>query len=129
MTARNIQNEAKAKGLPWDMAKGYDTFLPLSQAISKTSLRNPYASEIWLKVNGEVRQCDSPGLMLFRLPRILHEISKVMTLEKDDIVLTGTPKGVGPVVHGDLIEAGIRNEEGTDIPHGNITAHVEDAKH
>lgn len=108
MTARNAQNEAKKKGLPWDIAKGFDTFLPVGAVIPKTSIPDPHDIELFLKVNGETRQDASTNLMLFRLPRLLSEISKVMTLEPGDLVLTGTPAGVGRVVPGDVMRAGVR---------------------
>ena len=108
MTARNVQDEAKKKGLPWSIAKGFDTFLPISNPIPKSSLTDPYAAELWLSVDGQMKQNDSVGLMLFRLPRILSDISRVMKLEPGDIVLTGTPKGVGPVTSGQVMRAGIR---------------------
>ncbi|KAK4097547.1 hypothetical protein N658DRAFT_500354 [Parathielavia hyrcaniae] len=108
MTARNIQNEAKKKGLPWDISKGFDTFLPLSSVIGKAAIPDPHNIELYLTINGKVRQSDSTELMLFRIPRILGDISKVMTLEPGDIVLTGTPKGVGRVAPGDVMRAGIR---------------------
>src|SRR3569833_3367908 len=96
MTARYIQNEAKKKGLPWDISKGFDTFLPISNIIPKSAIPEPHNIEQWLTVNNEVRQQDSTELLLFRIPRHLRDISKVMKLEKGDIILTGTPKGVGP---------------------------------
>ncbi|MCJ1478489.1 hypothetical protein MMC13_007169 [Lambiella insularis] len=108
MTGRNVQEEAKKKGLPWSIAKGFDTFLPISDYIPKTSIPDPHNVGLYLTVNGEVRQSDSTELMLFRIPRQLSDISKVMTLEKGDIVLTGTPKGVGPVSVGDVMKAGIK---------------------
>ena len=108
MTARNAQNEAKKKGLPWDIAKGFDTFLPVSEIIDKSAIPDPHNVELYLTVNNEHRQADNTELMLFRIPRILSDISKVMTLEKGDIVLTGTPKGVGPVVPGDVMRAGLK---------------------
>jgi 2-keto-4-pentenoate hydratase/2-oxohepta-3-ene-1,7-dioic acid hydratase in catechol pathway len=88
MTARNVQNEAKKKGLPWDIAKGFDTFLPISNIIQKSAIPDPHNVEIYLTVNGKVQQQDSTELMLFRIPRILSDISKVMTLEEGDIVNT-----------------------------------------
>ncbi|MCJ1485044.1 hypothetical protein MMC06_005217 [Schaereria dolodes] len=108
MTARNAQDEAKKKGLPWSIAKGFDTFLPISNFISRTSIPDPHNVELYLTVNGEIKQKDNTELMLFRIPRQLSDISKVMTLEKGDIVLTGTPKGVGPVNVGDVMRAGIK---------------------
>ncbi|KFY19013.1 hypothetical protein V491_04626 [Pseudogymnoascus sp. VKM F-3775] len=107
LSARNMQDEAKAKGLPWSIAKGFDTFLPLSNTIPKSAIADPHAAEVWLSVNGEKKQDDSTGLMVFRIPRILSDISKVMKLRRGDIVLTGTPKGVGSVKPGDVMTAGI----------------------
>jgi acylpyruvate hydrolase len=108
MTARNVQNEAKKKGLPWDIAKGFDTFLPVSEIIAKSRIPDPHNVELYLTVNNEHRQADSTELMLFRILRILSDISKVVTLEKGDIVLTGTPKGVGRVVPGYIMRAGLK---------------------
>ncbi|KAM3086742.1 hypothetical protein ACMFMG_000867 [Clarireedia jacksonii] len=126
MTARNTQNEAKKKGLPWDIAKGFDTFLPMSNIIPKSAIPNPHKAELYLTVNNEHRQADSTELMLFRIPRILSDISKVMTLEKGDIVLTGTPKGVGPVVPGDVMRAGIK-VDGKELEEGKIEVVVEES--
>ncbi|KAK1830294.1 hypothetical protein QBC39DRAFT_354094 [Podospora conica] len=127
MTARNIQNEAKKKGLPWDISKGFDTFLPMSKTIEKALIPDPHKIELYLTVNGEVRQNDSTELMLFRIPRVLSDISKVMTLEPGDIVITGTPKGVGPVVPGDVMRAGIRID-GKELEEAKIEVGVEESK-
>lgn len=126
MTARNTQNEAKRKGLPWDIAKGFDTFLPVSRVVPKAAIPDPHAIELYLTVNGEARQRDSTELMLFQLPRLLSDISKVMTLERGDIVLTGTPKGVGPVVPGDVMRAGIR-VGGRELEEAKIEVAVEES--
>jgi len=126
MTARNAQNEAKKKGLPWSISKGFDTFLPISQIIPKSAIPNPHNVEIYLTVNDKVRQNDSTNLMLFQIPRMLSDISKVMTLEKGDIVITGTPKGVGSVVPGDIMRAGIK-VEGKEIEEGKIEVGVEES--
>ncbi|KAL2023473.1 hypothetical protein VTK56DRAFT_2469 [Thermocarpiscus australiensis] len=126
MTARNVQNEAKKKGLPWDISKGFDTFLPMSNLISKVAIPDPHTIELYLTVNGKVQQNDSTELMLFRIPRILGDISKVMTLEPGDIVLTGTPKGVGPVVPGDVMRAGIR-VDGKELEEAKIEVAVEES--
>jgi len=127
LTGRNVQEAAKKAGLPWTIAKGFDTFLPISEEIPKSRIADPHKCRIWLKVNGETKQDDSTGLMLFRVPRILKDISRVMTLEEGDLVLTGTPKGVGPIVAGDLVTAGIE-VDGKEIPEGRIEIRVEDAE-
>lgn len=126
MTARNVQNEAKKKGLPWDISKGFDTFLPLSNIIPKSAIPDPHNVEIYLSVNGQIKQQDSTELLLFRIPRVLSDISKVMTLQQGDIVLTGTPKGVGPVVPGDVMRAGIR-VGGKEIEEAKIEIPVEES--
>lgn len=125
MTARNVQNEAKKKGLPWSIAKGFDTFLPVSAIIPKFAIPDPHAVELYLTVNGESKQADSTDLMLFQIPRILSDISRVMTLEKGDIVLTGTPKGVGSVKPGDVMVAGVR-VGGKEVEEGRIEVAVEE---
>src|SRR3569833_683984 len=126
MTARNIQNEAKKKGLPCDISKGFDTFLPISNIIPKSAIPDPHNIELWLTVNNEVRQQDSTELLLFRIPFLLSDISKVMKLEKGDIILTGTPKGVGPVVPGDVMRAGIR-VNGKELDEAKLEVPVEES--
>lgn len=125
MTARNTQDEAKKKGLPWSIAKGFDTFLPMSNYIPKTAIPDPHNVELWLSVNDEVKQKDSTQLMLFPIPRILAEISQCMTLEQGDVVLTGTPKGVGSVVVGDVVKTGLR-VDGKDVEEGRIEVEVQE---
>jgi acylpyruvate hydrolase len=126
MTARNAQNESKKKGLPWSICKGFDTFLPLSKVIDKAAIPDPHKIELYLSVNGEMHQNDSTELMLFQIPRMLSDISKVMTLEPGDIVLTGTPKGVGPVVPGDIMRAGIKID-GKELEDAKIEVGVEES--
>ncbi|KAN0074024.1 hypothetical protein V8E54_007961 [Elaphomyces granulatus] len=125
MTARNVQDEAKRKGLPWSIAKGFDTFLPISLPISKSRIPDPHDVDLSLSVGGELRQADSTGLMLFRIPRQLADISRVMTLEPGDIVLTGTPKGVGEVKERDIMKATIA-VRGEELEEGTIRIEVKD---
>lgn len=108
MTGRNVQDEAKKKGLPWSIAKGFDTFLPIAGPIPKSAIPDPHNAHLSLSVNDQVKQSDATDLMLFRIPRILADISKVMTLGKGDIILTGTPKGVGQVTTGDVMKAALK---------------------
>ncbi len=107
LTARNVQNEASRKGLPWSISKGFDTFLPLSPIISKDIITDPSNVTLKLSVNGESKQDDSTSLMLFPLQKILSYTSTIMTLQKGDIILTGTPKGVGPLIPGDHVSCAI----------------------
>lgn len=107
MTARNVQDEAKRKGLPWSIAKGFDTFCPISNLIPKSAIPDPHNAFLRLSVGDQVRQADNTNLMLYQIPRQLADISRVMTLEEGDLVLTGTPKGVGQVKHGEVMKAEI----------------------
>lgn len=127
MTARSIQDAAKKNGLPWTTAKGFDTFLPLSSVIPKSSITDPHDVELFLSVNGEKRQDDSTSLMIFRIPTILSYITRVMVLEKGDLVLTGTPKGVGSVNVGDVMRAGIR-VGGKELEQGRVEVGVNERK-
>ncbi|KIX02613.1 uncharacterized protein Z518_08555 [Rhinocladiella mackenziei CBS 650.93] len=125
LTARNVQDEAKKKGLPWTIAKGFDTFLPISHEIPVDRIPDPHNVLLWLSVNGEMRQKDNTNLMLFNIPRMLSDISKVMTLEEGDIVLTGTPKGVGPLKGGDLVKCGLE-ADGREVVEARIEVEVVD---
>lgn len=125
LTARNIQDEAKKKGLPWTIAKGFDTFCPISSFIPKSSIPDPHSAHLWLSINNSVKQSDSTELMLFRIPRLVSEVSRVMSLEKGDLVLTGTPKGVGEVREGEVMKCGIQ-VGGEDVREGYIEVRVEE---
>ncbi|XP_007937709.1 acylpyruvase FAHD1, mitochondrial [Orycteropus afer afer] len=107
MTARDVQEECKRKGLPWTLAKGFATSCPVSAFVPKEKVPDPHKLRLWLKVNGELRQEGETAAMIFSIPHIISYVSKIMTLEEGDIVLTGTPKGVGPVKENDEIQAGI----------------------
>ncbi|EWC45837.1 hypothetical protein DRE_04844 [Drechslerella stenobrocha 248] len=123
MTARNVQDEAKKKGLPWSAAKGFDTFTVLSEFIPRSKIPDPHDAELYLSINDTIRQQDSTNLMLFQIPRLLAHISQIMTIEEGDVVLTGTPKGVGPVKVGENIKAGIKIQ-GVELDEGKIDVAV-----
>ncbi|KAE8660156.1 Acylpyruvase FAHD1 [Hibiscus syriacus] len=107
MTAREIQSVAKSAGLPWTVAKGQDTFTPISSVFPKSMAPDPDNLELWLKVDGEIRQKGSTKDMIFKIPYLISYISSIMTLFDGDVILTGTPQGVGPVKVGQKITAGI----------------------
>lgn len=107
MTARSLQQEAKKAGEPWTVSKGYDTFCPMSDFIPLDAIKDPYNVELWCSVNGEERQRGNTKDMIFDVAHLISHISSIMTLNTNDVILTGTPAGVGPVKHGDLIKAGI----------------------
>lgn len=107
VTARDLQAKAKKAGKPWAAAKGYDTFAPISDGVPASKVPNPQGLEIWLKVNGQYRQKSCTGMLMFSIPEIVSHVSGIMSLEPGDIIATGTPEGVGPMVSGDIVEAGI----------------------
>jgi acylpyruvate hydrolase len=107
VTARRWQREAKAKGLPWTLAKSADSFLPMSRFIRREEVHDPQRLWLWLKVNGQLRQRGCTVDMVHDIASLVHYASRWMTLEEGDIILTGTPAGVGPLLHGDIVEAGI----------------------
>jgi len=111
MTARDLQDAAKKSGLPWSESKGFDTFAPVGPSALTPAEFDHHGRRIWLKVNGEVRQDGNTDGMLYPVERIISAVSGVMTLVEDDILMTGTPSGVGPVAPGDEIEAGIEGME------------------
>ncbi|PKI65059.1 hypothetical protein CRG98_014528, partial [Punica granatum] len=94
-------------GLPWTVAKGQDTFTPISSVLDKSMVPDPDNLELWLKVDDEIRQKGSTKDMIFKIPHLISHISTIMTLFEGDVILTGTPKGVGPVKVGQKVTAGI----------------------
>jgi len=107
MTARDWQSEAKKKGQPWSLAKGFDTSCPISGFIDKTEIKNHNEIDIWLKVNGETRQSGNTKDMIFPIEHLISYASRFFTLEPGDLLLTGTPAGVSKLNPGDVITAGI----------------------
>ncbi|MDG6220913.1 MAG: fumarylacetoacetate hydrolase family protein [Candidatus Thermoplasmatota archaeon] len=107
ITARDLQSVAKNKGQPWTISKGYDGFAPMSIPVPKNQVGSIGELAISLEVNGQKRQSGNTRDMLFKPSYLISWISKVMTLEKGDIIATGTPAGVGPVEPGDKVAARI----------------------
>lgn len=107
MTLRDVQDSLKKKGLPWEIAKGFDTSCPLSDFVPAANVADPQQLTIRLLLNGEERQNGSTGLMITSVARIISYLSGIFTLEEGDLILTGTPAGVGKVVAGDRLEASI----------------------
>lgn len=107
VTARDIQAEAKKKGLSWAVPKGFDTFAPLGPKIVRVDEIDLEDCELWLKINDEYKQRGNTRNMIFSVGELISYISSVMTLEPMDVIATGTPEGVGPMHDGDIIEAGI----------------------
>lgn len=115
MTLRDIQAEAKKKGLPWTLAKGFDTSAPLSPFVPASMIRDPHQLDIVLRVNGTVRQQSNTRYFIFSLQKLIHYISQFFTLEPGDVIFTGTPEGVGAVKSGDLLEASLSEPGGPTL--------------
>jgi len=107
MTSRIWQDAAKKKSLPWTLSKGFDTWCPVSAVIPANRVSDPHNLTLWLKVDGAVRQRGNTGNMIFRIPFLVSYLSHFFTLLPGDVILTGTPEGVGPVGLGQTLEAGI----------------------
>lgn len=107
LTRRDLQADAKAGGRPWDMAKGFDHSAVLSPIRSATEVGHPARARIWLSVNGEARQDGDIADMIWPVADIIAELSTYVQLQPGDLIYTGTPAGVGPIVAGDLVEGGI----------------------
>ncbi len=107
LTLRDVQDELKKKGLPWDIAKGFDTACPLSSFIPATEIPDPQNLTVLMRVNGEIRQNCSTSLMIHPVAKIISHLSTIFTLEPGDVILTGTPAGVTRIQAGDRLEAEI----------------------
>ncbi|WP_069130339.1 fumarylacetoacetate hydrolase family protein [Rhodohalobacter halophilus] len=107
MTARDIQSQAKLKGLPWTLAKGLNTFAPLGNLIEYHPGIDLTDLNITVSVNGEVRQTGNTSDMLFPVVRLISYLSQHFTLTPGDMIYTGTPEGVSKVEKGDLIKASL----------------------
>jgi fumarylpyruvate hydrolase len=105
LTRRDLQAQAKAKGAPWDVAKGFDHSAPVSALVPAGEATISAGTRIALEVNGEVRQQGTLGDMVLGVPEILSALSRLFALKAGDIVYTGTPAGVAALVRGDRFRA------------------------
>ena len=109
-TARDLQAQCKAKGLPWEKAKAFDASAPIGKFVSKASLGNLDDISFELKINGESRQVGNTKDLLFSFDKVISYVSKFVTLKVGDLIYTGTPEGVGPVSIGDKIQGYIKGD-------------------
>jgi len=115
LTARDLQNECKAKGLPWEMAKAFDQSAPLGSFKPKSAFKNINDIAFSLKVNQEIRQQGNTKDLIFSFDHLISYVSQFVTLKIGDLIFTGTPEGVGPVHIGDHLEAFIEGEKCLDL--------------
>ncbi len=109
-TARDIQDELKSKGLPWEKAKSFDGSAVIGKWVSKSNYKDLNQLSFSLKKNNEVVQSASSELMLWKFDELISYVSQFFTLKKGDIIFSGTPSGVGKVEAGDVLEGFIENE-------------------
>ena len=107
LTRRDLQAVAKSKGRPWDAAKNFDQSAPVSNIHTVAEIGHPASGRIWLAVNGETRQDGNIDQMIWSVTESIAEISTYGRLAPGDLIYTGTPAGVGPIVAGDRLEGGI----------------------
>lgn len=105
ITRRDLQNKAKDKGQPWEASKGFDQSAPISAIRPWTGA--PPQGRIWLSVEGQLKQDALVADMIWNVAEIIAEASKLWRLAPGDLIFTGTPEGVGPMVRGDLVKGGV----------------------
>jgi fumarylpyruvate hydrolase len=103
MTRRDLQNEAKKTGRPWDMGKGFDHSAPMGELVPAEGV-DPSKGKIELKVNGKITQTSDLSKLIWSVPEVIANLSGLVTLHPGDLIMTGTPEGVAAVQRGDLLE-------------------------
>jgi len=106
LTRRDLQTAAKNSGTPWDTAKGFDCSAPCGTLSPVSDRMHPLDARIWLTVNDEKRQETATSAMIYSVPETIAELSKLYTLVPGDLIFTGTPAGVGPLIPGDQVACG-----------------------
>jgi 2-keto-4-pentenoate hydratase/2-oxohepta-3-ene-1,7-dioic acid hydratase in catechol pathway len=114
-TARDIQDKAKNKGLPWALAKGFDGSAPVSEFLPLKSFNDVTDINFALKVDGQIRQKGNSSHMLFNFNDIIVYVSKFITLKEGDLIFTGTPKGVGAIKIGNKLEGYIEDKKMLEV--------------
>lgn len=115
ITARDLQNEYRAKGLPWFLSKGFDSSAPLGDFVSKNEFSTIHNLNFALRINGNIAQTGNTKDMIFGFDQIVSHISQYITLKQGDLIFTGTPAGVGKLNIGDHLEAEIEGRKLLDI--------------
>ena len=109
MTRRDLQNEAKKAGRPWDMSKGFDFSAPIGEIVPASRIGHPARGSIELKVNGKTRQSSDLNRMIWSVAETVAYLSGLVLLAPGDLIFTGTPEGVAAVSRGDLLEGVIES--------------------
>ena len=107
MTRRDLQGVAKKMGRPWEIGKAFERSAPVSEVVPADQIGHPDSGAIWLKVNGETRQEGDLNQMIWKTAEAISYLSSLFTLAPGDVIMTGTPAGVGAVNKGDTLEGHI----------------------
>lgn len=107
MTRRDLQDECKKAGRPWEIGKAFEHSAPLSEIVPASTIGHPENGAIWLKVNGETRQEGDLNHMIWKVPEMISYLSGLFELQPGDLIMSGTPSGVGAVLRGDVMEGHI----------------------
>lgn len=107
MTRRDLQAEAKRQGRPWEVGKAFEYSAPCSPLAAAAEIGHPAQGRVWLTVNGQPRQQGDLAQMIWKVPEIIAYLSRLFELRPGDLIMTGTPAGVGPVQRGDVLLGGI----------------------
>lgn len=107
MTRRDLQAKCKEARHPWEIGKAFDHSAPASELVPVSEAGHPADGAIWLKINGEIRQQGDLNQMIWKVPEMISYLSGLFTLAPGDLILSGTPSGVGPVKRGDQLEGHI----------------------
>ncbi len=104
MTRRDLQGEAKKTGRPWEIGKAFEHSAPMTDIVPVAQSGHLSKGEIWLKVNGEVKQQSNLDQLIWNVPESIAHLSTIFELKAGDLIMTGTPAGVGPIKRGDVME-------------------------
>ncbi|MGO4675064.1 fumarylacetoacetate hydrolase family protein [Bosea sp. 2YAB26] len=117
MTRRDLQDECKKAGRPWEIGKAFEHSAPLSEIVPASTIGHPENGAVWLKVNGEIRQQGDLNHMIWKVPEMISYLSGLFELQPGDLIMSGTPSGVGAIVRGDVMEGHV---EGIGTVHAKV---------
>ncbi len=107
MTRRDLQAQAKKAGRPWEVGKAFEFSAPCTGVVPASRIGHPDGGRIWLEVNGEPRQEGDLNQLIWKVPAIISYLSGLFVLAPGDLIYSGTPAGVGPIVRGDVMKGGV----------------------
>ncbi|MCJ8141385.1 fumarylacetoacetate hydrolase family protein [Ancylobacter sp. A5.8] len=115
MTRRDLQGEAKKLGRPWEVGKAFEASAPCSALVPASRIGHPTDGKVWLNVNGKQRQIGDLNQMIWKVPEMISYLSGLFALKAGDIIMSGTPAGVGAVTRGDHLVGGVDGVATLDV--------------